>query len=262
LLKPVHHDQEVPPGEVQRTGFGHKRASQEISCSPPTGSGVSDVETIVVDGGSSDSTIRIAEGMASRVLMVRGGRAAQMNAGARVASGDVLVFLHGDTVLPRGWLDAIRRVLSRPDVVCGAFELRLDDELPGSRIVERLANFRSRRLGMPYGDQALFVRADSFTKVGGFPDQPIMEDFEFLRRIKRIGHVRIADSGVVTSARRWRELGVLRTTLVNQAVIVGYYVGLSPGFLRRLYKAGTGWLEPQPNSAGDSARPQPDRWRH
>ncbi len=193
----------------------------------------------MVDGGSSDSTAEIARAVASRVLIVPGGRTAQMNAGAAVASGEVLLFLHGDTVLPRAWLDAVDAAMNQPGVVGGAFELGLDDSAPAMRIVEWLANFRSRQFQMPYGDQAIFVRADAFAKVGGFPNMPIMEDLEFVGRLRKLGRVRIANARVVTSARRWKELGVLRTTVVNQVVIAGYYLGFSPRALRRLYKAGT-----------------------
>ncbi|MEW6351772.1 MAG: TIGR04283 family arsenosugar biosynthesis glycosyltransferase [Thermodesulfobacteriota bacterium] len=196
------------------------------------------VETIVVDGGSSDATVEIATGFGSRVLVVPGGRAAQMNAGARIASGEVLLFLHGDSVLPVTWIERIREALEDPEVAGGAFEFALDEPVPASSLVEHLVNLRSRLLGMPYGDQGIFVRADAFAKVDGFPNLPIMEDFEFMRRIRRLGELRTVDASVLTSARRWRKLGTLRTILVNQAVIAGYFLGISPHSLKRFYCSG------------------------
>jgi rSAM/selenodomain-associated transferase 2 len=197
--------------------------------------GFENVETIVVDGGSTDRTVDIARGHDVRVLSGPQGKAVQMNLGAMAASGEFIVFLHADTVMPEGWIDHVRRKMQQPGVVAGAFELRVDCDRPGLRLIEALANFRSRRFGMPYGDQAIFIKADIFRALGGFPNQPIMEDFELVRRLHKRGKVSIAPAAVVTSARRWKERGIWATTAINQVLIVAYSLGISPRLLVRLY---------------------------
>ncbi len=195
----------------------------------------SDVEVIVVDGGSSDGTVEVARSMGTGVITSLPGRARQMNAGAARATGAVLLFLHGDTRLPRGFDYYVRKILAHPRAVAGAFQLRVDGTLPGLRIMEKLVNVRSRRLQLPYGDQAIFLRAHLFRKMGGFPDMPIMEDFELIRRLRRRGRIVIAPVPVLTSARRWKNLGIVRTTLINYAIPLAYYLGASPSRLARWY---------------------------
>jgi rSAM/selenodomain-associated transferase 2 len=195
-----------------------------------------DVETIVVDGGSSDSTAELAKAFGARLLTTAAGRANQVNTGARVASGDVLLFLHGDTLLPEGFDRYVLELLARPGIVAGAFLLGIEGTAIGLRIIEKLANFRSRFFQMPYGDQAIFLRADLFRALGGFPDIPIMEDFVLMRRLKRYGRVAMAPVAVKTSSRRWLKLGILKTTLINQAVLLAYFLGSDPERLARWYK--------------------------
>jgi len=195
----------------------------------------SGVEIIVVDGGSTDETVRRAETCGARVLRVASGRAKQMNIGAGEAVGDILLFLHADTRTPQGFEDHIRRALADPSTVAGAFSLWIDADAPGLRIVERLTNWRSRHLQMPYGDQGIFIRAEFFRAMGGFPEIPLMEDFELVRRLRKRGRIVIVPIPVRISGRRWRSLGVLRTTLINQAIILGYLVGISPPRLVRWY---------------------------
>lgn len=196
------------------------------------------IEVIVVDGGSQDDTVKIATTLAAYVIQGTPGRAAQMNQGARVASGDILLFLHGDTILPEGFERLIRQTLAQPDVVAGAFELRIDGTQWGLRLVEWGVNWRSRWLQMPYGDQAIFLKASIFHELGGFPELPIMEDFEFLRQLRRLGKIAIAPASVCTSGRRWQRLGILKTTLVNQLVILAYLLRLSPEVIARWYRRG------------------------
>lgn len=194
------------------------------------------VELIVVDGGSTDSTVEIAKSQGLRVLQASGGRAVQMNVGAAAATGDLLLFLHGDTRLPTGFDRQVRATLGQPGVVAGAFELKIGATLPGLRLVEWGVQQRSRWLQMPYGDQAIFLKAATFQQLGGFPELPIMEDFELMRQLKRLGRVAIVPTPVVTSGRRWQRLGVLQTTLLNQGMILAYLLGVSPAQLVRWYR--------------------------
>jgi rSAM/selenodomain-associated transferase 2 len=189
-------------------------------------------ERIVVDGGSRDRTVEIALACGARVLTSPAGRARQMNAGARAACGDLFIFLHADTRLPDGFDGCVREILARRGIAAGAFEFRLDMSSPGLQIIERVANWRSRRLQMPYGDQAIFIRSALFRDIGGFPDMPIMEDFEFIRRLQKRGLIQTAPYPAITSGRRWRMLGLWKTTLINELVVVAYYLGVSPTRIR------------------------------
>jgi rSAM/selenodomain-associated transferase 2 len=195
-------------------------------------------ERIVVDGGSLDGTEEKAHACGAKVISSPPARSCQMNAGARAAEGAVLLFLHADTRLPPGFEHHVREVLDRPDTVAGAFRLGIEGPFPGLRAIEWLANFRSVFMGMPYGDQAIFIRADWFHRLGGFPDIPIMEDFAFMRRVQRQGRIGIAPVSVVTSARRYDEFGFWRTTWINQFMIVAYLTGVSPDRLARWYRSG------------------------
>jgi rSAM/selenodomain-associated transferase 2 len=194
------------------------------------------VEIVVVDGGSSDGTDGLAKSFGVRLLVTAAGRANQANAGALVAKGTILLFLHADTRLPEGFDRDIQRVLANPSIVAGAFRLAIEGAGVGLRIIEKLANFRARFLKMPYGDQAIFLKADLFCSLGGFPDMPIMEDFVLIQRLRKKGHIAIAPAAVITSARRWEKLGVLKTTLINQAVLVAYFLGSNPERLARWYR--------------------------
>ena len=159
-----------------------------------------------------------------------------MNAGAGAASGDVLLFLHGDTRLPVRFDKHILQILAKPGTAAGAFSLGIDGREIGLRVIEKLANFRSRFLQMPYGDQAIFIGSDLFRALGGFPDMPIMEDFVFVQRVKREGRVALAPVAVNTSGRRWLKIGILKTTLINQAVLLAYFLGSDPERLARWYR--------------------------
>lgn len=191
----------------------------------------SPAEIIVVDGGSRDGTPEIARHGGARVVECAPGRAVQMNAGAREGSGDALLFLHADTQLPEGYDRIIRRALEDEGVAGGAFRIAFDEDTPFLRLIARAANFRSRRMGIVFGDQALFARADLFRRIGGFPEQPIMEDYEFVRRLRRCGRVVLLPEELVTSARRWTRRGALRTTTLNHVITWAYLCGVSPGRL-------------------------------
>lgn len=199
-----------------------------------------DAEIIVVDGGSEDDTAEVARSCGVRLLSAARGRARQMNAGAAAANGDYLLFLHADTRLPWGYGECVRRTLSDPGVVAGAFLLGIDGGGPALRMNEHLVNCRARYLGMPYGDQAIFIRARTFREIGGFPHLPIMEDYELMRRLRRRGRVAIVPVRVLTSGRRWTRLGVVRATLVNKVTVAGYRLGVSPDRLAAWYRQRSG----------------------
>ncbi len=195
------------------------------------------VEIIVVDGGSSDRTVDLARQMAVTVITVANlGRSAQMNAGALIAQGEYLLFLHVDTQLPANYSELVIKTLARPQVIAGAFELGIDSAAKSLRLVELFVKMRSHLCSLPYGDQAIFLSKKVFTEIGGFPNLPIMEDFELVQRLKRLGKIAIAPARAITSPRRWQKLGVWRTTLINQLVIIGYYLGISPVKLKNFYR--------------------------
>jgi len=192
-------------------------------------------EIIVVDGGSSDATPAIAANHADRTLGGPRGRALQMNLGARAAGGDVLLFLHADTILPANAATAIEAALRVPGTVGGRFDVEL---VPGSallRLVGTLMNLRSRLSGIATGDQAIFVRRDVFHDLGGFAEIPLMEDIEFSRRLKRAGRLAPLRARVLTSSRRWREGGTLSTIGLMWSLRFLYFLGVSPQTLRRAY---------------------------
>jgi rSAM/selenodomain-associated transferase 2/rSAM/selenodomain-associated transferase 1 len=198
--------------------------------------GAPNVEIIVVDGNSGDRTSEIAASYNVKVIQAPQCRAIQMNAGAGDARGDILLFLHADTRLPKNWGSMVRNALAEPGAVAGAFELAINEDARSLRIIERLANFRSRRLQLPYGDQSIFLRADLFRRIDGYNDLPIMEDFEFIQRLRKFGRIITVPARVLTSARRWRRLGIWSTTLINQVMILGYLIGISPAFLSQRYR--------------------------
>lgn len=191
-------------------------------------------EVIVVDGGSADGTRDIAYSQGARVLAAPRNRACQMNAGALAAEGNVLLFLHADTRLPRNFAASIRRLLTR-HTAAGAFRLRLDGSGRALRVVEAGTWWRSRWGQTPYGDQGLFLKARIFRATGGFAALPIMEDLELVRRLRRRGAIRTSRTPVIASARRWEVLGTFRTTWINQLMVLGYDLGVSPERLAAFY---------------------------
>jgi rSAM/selenodomain-associated transferase 2 len=192
-------------------------------------------EILIVDGGSSDDTRNIAGSLGAEILSSPPGRAHQMNRGAAAAQGEILLFVHADTELPAGYREHIISALRSPQTVAGAFTFRIREPFNGRSVVEWLANMRSRVCQLPFGDQALFVRRWAFEYLGGFPHIPLMEDYELVRRLKRLGKVVTLIPEARTSGRRWRELGVIRTTLVNRLTIMGYRLGIAPSRLARFY---------------------------
>jgi rSAM/selenodomain-associated transferase 2/rSAM/selenodomain-associated transferase 1 len=201
---------------------------------------VANLEVIIVDGGSTDETSVLAGSRGAKVIQSNPGKAVQMNTGAKAAAGDILVFLHADTLLPEDFNHLIVSALNQTGVVAGAFRLAIDSTLAGIRIIERMANLRSRFLQLPYGDQALFMPKALFVEIGGFPELPIMEDFILIRRLKHKGKIMIVPAAVVTSPRRWMHMGIFKTWLINQLIIVAYYLGIPPERLNRWYRREAG----------------------
>jgi rSAM/selenodomain-associated transferase 2 len=194
------------------------------------------VERIVVDGGSADATIALARAHADLVLVTERGRALQMNAGARAAAGEVLLFLHADTTLPQGYAAHVAAALADPGVVAGRFDVRLDARGPLYACLGRLISLRSRLTGIATGDQAIFVRRAVFEAVGGFPPEPIMEDVALSRALRRRGRIACLRAAVRTSARRWQRDGAVRTILLMWALRLAYYAGVPTRILARAYR--------------------------
>jgi rSAM/selenodomain-associated transferase 2 len=192
------------------------------------------VEIIVVDGGSSDATAELAQDGADRLLESAAGRARQMNAGAAVARGAVLLFLHADTRLPgnvEAWIDAAMA----QEHVWGRFDVRLSGQHWLLRIIEKMMNWRSCLSGMATGDQAIFVRREVFEQLDGYADIPLMEDLDLSRRLKKIARPACIDTPVITSSRRWEQNGILRTVLLMWSLRLAWFLGVSPQLLRRIY---------------------------
>jgi rSAM/selenodomain-associated transferase 2/rSAM/selenodomain-associated transferase 1 len=190
------------------------------------------IEIIVVDGGSTDETRAIFP----EALECRDGRAAQQNLGASKAAGDLLLFLHADTLLPDGWDWVVRKTLSDSSVVLGAFSFKVGEAFPGHKFIENMVTWRSVKRRLPYGDQGLFLRKDSFEKAGGFPDIPIMEDYALVRSIRKSDALVTVPEPAVTSGRRWKQHGVLKVTMLNLLMIIGYHLGIAPHQLARMYR--------------------------
>ena len=192
-------------------------------------------EVIVVDGGSDDGTPELARPQADVVLSAGRGRAKQMNVGARAASGQVLLFLHADTVLPLGFPALLEHALHDPQVVGGRFDVRLDADGWPFRMVETLMNIRSRISRIATGDQAIFVRRQTFLELGGYCETELMEDLELSYRLKRRGKLVCLRERVVTSARRWQRDGIARTIVLMWVLRLLYFVGVSPNYLKTFY---------------------------
>jgi rSAM/selenodomain-associated transferase 2 len=192
-------------------------------------------EIIVVDGGRHDSSVERARPLADRVIQAPRGRARQMNAGARGARGCVLAFVHADTLVPPTFASDIAEALSDCATVGGRFDVELGDRAFVYRLIGALISFRSRLSRTATGDQAIFVRRDVFESLGGYREIDICEDLDFARRLKRKGPVACVRSRVVTSTRRWRQDGVVRTVFTMWAIRLAFLCGVPPARLGRLY---------------------------
>ncbi len=196
-----------------------------------------DLEVLVPDGADPPDTIEAISRPGVVRLAAPPGRGSQMNAAAAVASGDILLFLHADTLLPERAFSLVRGLLENPVLAGGAFDLVLDDPGPVFRLIGSCASLRSRVTRVPYGDQAIFVRSPVFRSIGGFRDIPLFEDVDLMMRIKRAKlPIGFLDSPVTTSARRWKKEGITRTTLRNWSLCAAYLAGVSPERLAGFYR--------------------------
>jgi rSAM/selenodomain-associated transferase 2 len=193
-------------------------------------------EVVVIDGGSDDGTPDLAAPRADRVAAAPRGRASQMNAGARLATGDVLLFLHADTRLPPRAERQVLEGLAGSGRAWGRFDVRIDGRHPLLRVVAGLMNARSRWTGIATGDQAIFVRRDAFAAVGGFPPLPLMEDVALSAALKRVSPPLCLRSRVTTSGRRWEARGVVRTVVLMWWLRLRYFLGASPERLAETYR--------------------------
>lgn len=193
------------------------------------------VEVIVVDGGSRDATCILAGEMGAVVLHSDSGRGLQMNTGAKYAKGEVLLFVHGDTELPRQYVRLVQECLAGAGVAAGAFRLHLTGSGKGLSMIAWGANIRSKWLGWVYGDQGLFLSKELFMAVGGYPETALMEDFMLVQRLRKKGRICLAEGTVQSSGRRWEKHGLWYPVLLNQVIIAGYFLGLPGSFLARLY---------------------------
>ncbi len=192
-------------------------------------------ELIVVDGGSTDQTLDIARQFTAEILTSPPGRARQMNLGAAHAAGEILLFLHADTILPPEGLGAVRHAMQPPQMAGGAFRLVITPGTLGLRLIAWGANLRSRLGQLPYGDQALFVRRSLFKTLGEYADEPFLEDVKLVLAMRRHGRLALVSNPVQTSGRRWLNEGVVYTSVRNNVIMALFFCGVAPATLKRWY---------------------------
>lgn len=186
------------------------------------------VEVVLVDGGSDDQTVERAQAAGLRVVVAPAGRGSQMNAGAATTSGDYLLFLHADTRPPPSTRELVARTLADPAVALGAFRYQVDDRTFGMRLIEWGCAQRIRLFHTPYGDQGLFLRRRDFEQLGGYRQMSHLEDLDLVHRAKQLGRVVVLDPPAVTSARKYRERGVVRTWVKHFGLAAGFGLGWRP----------------------------------
>lgn len=191
---------------------------------------------ILVDGGSDDGSETLLRASGMPWMQAARGRAGQMNAGAANVDGDILLFLHADTIMHASHLEAVRQAMADPAYVGGRFDIRLQGSHPALGLIAALINLRSRISRIATGDQAIFVRRRAFEDMGGFADIPLMEDVEFGRRLRRLGRIACLGDRVCTSARRWERHGIVRTVLLMWWLRLRFWLGADPSALARIYR--------------------------
>lgn len=194
------------------------------------------LDVVVADGGSIDGTAAVASDLSARVIRAPRGRGPQLAAGAQAAEGDWLLFMHADTVLARGWAQAVERFALNPEnrERAAYFRFALDDRRPAARRLETLVAWRCRLAGLPYGDQGLLISRAFYEALGGFRELPLMEDVDLVRRVGRRRLVALPVEAR-SSAERYRRDGYVLRPLRNLACLSGYFLGLPPRLIRRLY---------------------------
>lgn len=191
-------------------------------------------ELIIVDGGSTDNTLSIAEKY-GRVISSERGRAKQLNTGAASAIGDILIFLHADVWLEEGAFQAVESALSS-GFVGGGFHQKIDGKSILYRIIEITADMRGKYLKTFYGDSGIYIRRKDFERIGGFPDVPIMEEMGFSKELRKLGSTKLIKPHIHISARRWEGNGIVRTTVKNWLITFLYFMGFSLDRLAKLYR--------------------------
>ncbi len=194
-------------------------------------------ELIVSDGGSDDQTLEIAEKFTDHVVKGFAGRALQMNAGARIATGDIFLFLHADSRIEPVSYQKMLHSLRSSEKIGGAFSLCIDSNKWSLRLITRLANMRSKYLRMAYGDQAFFVKNSTFQQMNGFAELPICEDIDFFKRLRKLGPIILLNEKAFTSPRRWMKEGIWFTTLRNILIATLFELGFPPRILTKWYQA-------------------------
>lgn len=193
------------------------------------------VEVIVADAGSTDKTPELASQLGALVVTSPKGRGEQMDLGAGVSTGEILLFLHADTRLPEGWQRDVLEAMENPRLSGGAFTLSIDATRWPFRVVEFLSTFRAKHLGLIYGDQAIFTRRETFVDIKGFNKLPLFEDVDCVIKLKGKGDVIVLDKKVLTSPRQWEKGGIIRSTLRNWLLLSLYMLGFNARALYRLY---------------------------
>jgi rSAM/selenodomain-associated transferase 2 len=194
------------------------------------------IELVLVDGGSVDDTVRLSAPLVDKLIGSASGRAIQMNAGARAASGGILWFLHADSVIRTDFPDLIQAALAASDRPWGRFDVRLSGRRPALRIIEFLMNWRSRLTGIVTGDQGIFMRRALFEQLGGFPDIPLMEDIAISRRLKAYSRPVVVAQRLQTSSRRWEQAGIIATVWLMWRLRWAYFFGADPARLAQRYR--------------------------
>jgi rSAM/selenodomain-associated transferase 2 len=191
-------------------------------------------EVVVADGGSTDGTPDLARSLGARVVAAPRGRGPQLRAGGEAADASWLLFIHADTRLAPGWTAAAEAFMRTGEARAATFRLRLDDDAPAARRLERAVAWRTRALGLPYGDQGLLIPRDLYRSLGGYAPVPLMEDVDLARRLGR-HRLALLDADAVTSAERYRRSGYLARSSRNLALLALYFAGVRPERLARLY---------------------------
>jgi rSAM/selenodomain-associated transferase 2 len=197
---------------------------------------VGDAEIIVADGGSSDGTVDLARNHCDRCLPAPRGRAVQMNAGARAASGDAFWFVHADCEVPAGCLEEISDALRHPEVVGGFFRIRIPNERFVYRLTDSFAHYAGLLLRTRFGDHGFFCRRSTFEEIGGFPEVPLMEDAEFFRKLRGLGRIAIISSRLISSPRRYEKIGPWRLSLTYGVIALLYRMRVPIPVLAIIYR--------------------------